>query len=326
MFKYANYIYEIYKEQSFTKAAKKLYISQPSLSATLRKAEDELGFKIFNRETSPVTLTDEGKFYVSAIEDIYRIENNLKDRINSIHSLVVGDISVSGAAFISSFILPKVIMEFSKMYPKINIQLIENNSINLQEKLLSEEIELLIDYDFDSENFESFPLKKEYILLAVSKQHPINTQFGNIALSATDIICEKHLDEETPCVDLGKFKQEKFIQLKPKNNMYKMSCDICSDYGFVPQPVISVDQLLTAYNIAGSGMGITFTTDTVIQSAAKYEDLLFYKFNSSHAERILYIAHKKKKCISPAVAEFINVARKIYANRNCYTKMSPEQK
>ncbi len=312
MFKYANYIYEIYKEQSFTKAAKKLFISQPSLSATIRKAEEDLGFKIFNRETTPISLTDLGQIYISAIEEISRVENNLKDSINSIYSLMVGNISVSGAAFISSFILPKIIMEFSKRYPKINIQLIEDNSINLQEKLLSEEIEVLIDYDFDREDFESFPLKKEHILLAVPKQHPINAQLGNIALTAKDIICGNHLKEETPCADLGNFKQEKFIQLKPKNNMYKSSCNICSDYGFTPQPVISVDQLLTAYNIAGSGMGITFTTDTVIQSAAKYENLLFYKLNSSHAERILYIAYKRKKYISPAVAEFINIAKEIY--------------
>ncbi len=312
MFKYSNYVYEIYKEQSFTKAAKKLFISQPSLSATIKKAEEELGFKIFNRETTPISLTDEGQLYISAIEEMYRVENNLKDSINSIYSLMVGDISVSGAAFISSFILPKIIMEFSKRYPKININLIEDNSINLQEKLLSEETEVLIDYDFDAENFKSFPLKKEHILLAVPKQHKINLLIGDIALTVNDIICKKHLKEKTLCADLHNFKQEKFIQLKPKNNMYKSSCSICNDYGFIPKSAINVDQLLTAYNIAGSGMGITFTTDIVVQSATKYEDLLFYKINSSHAERMLYIAYKKKKSISPAVTEFINVAREIY--------------
>lgn len=312
MFKYAKYIYAIYEEQSFTKAAKKLFVSQPSLSATIKKAEDELGFQIFNRETAPVSLTSAGQIYISAIEDIYRIENNVKDSINSIYSLMVGDISVSGAAFISSFILPEIIMEFSKRYPKININLIEDNSVNLQEKLLSEETEVLIDYDFNSENFEASPLKREHILLAVPKKHKVNKQFGNISLTTKDIISQKHLDPGIASVNLKKLEQEKFILLKPKNNMYKCSCNICSDYGFTPQPVISVDQLLTAYNIAGSGMGITFTTDTVIQSAASYENLLFYKLNTSHAERVFYIAHKKKKSKSPAVCEFINVAKEIY--------------
>lgn len=313
MFKYAKYIYAIYEEQSFTKAAKKLFVSQPSLSATIKKAEEEIGFKIFNREMTPVSLTNAGELYISAIEEMYRIENSLKNSINSIYSLTVGDISVSGAAFISSFILPKIIMEFSKKYPKINIRFIEDNSVNLQEKLIAEEIDILIDYDFACGNFAAFPLKKEHILLAVPKQHRINALFNDIALTTNDVVCKKHLREDTACVDLAKFKQEDFILLKPKNNMYKSSYNICSDYGFTPQAVISVDQLLTAYNIAGSGMGITFTTDTVIQSAASYENLLFYKLNSSHAVRTFYIAYKKKKNISPAVNEFINVAKEIYS-------------
>lgn len=312
MFKYADYIYKIYEEQSFTQAAKKLHVSQPALSATVRKTEEELGFKIFDRETVPIKLTEMGHIYISSIADMYRVEQNLRDRINSIYSLVVGDISVGGTAFISSFILPEIIMEFSKRHPKINIQLIENNSANLQEELLAEEIEILVDYDFDKENFVFFPLKREKILLAVPQKHPINDRFLKISLTAEDVALKKHLSDDTEAVDLSVFSEEQFIQLKPKNNMYKSSCSICADYGFVPNPVISVDQLMTAYNIAGSGMGITFTTDTVIQAAAQYKDLLFYKLNSTHAERTLCIAHKKKKYISPAVSEFINVAREIY--------------
>lgn len=108
------------------------------------------------------------------------------------------------------------------------------------------------------------------------------------------------------------FANDGFIQLKPNNNMYKSSCNICAAYGFTPQPIISVDQLMTAYNMAGAGMGPTFTTDTVIQSAARYENLLFYKLDSAKATRILYIAHKNKKYISPAADTFVKTARLIY--------------
>jgi len=314
MFKYGKYIYAIYEERSFTKAAKKLFISQPSLSATIRKAEEEMGFKIFNREMTPLSLTEAGELYIGALEELCRIENSLKNSINSIYSLTSGDISVSGAAFISSFILPKIIMEFSKKYPRINIRLIEDNSVNLQEKLAAEEIDVLIDYDFSREIFETFPLKKEHILLAVPRHHSLNSHFEDIALTANDIVCNKHLSKDAACVDLERFANEGFILLKPKNNMYKCSCNICADYGFTPRAVISVDQLLTAYNIAGSGMGITFTTDTVIQSAAGYDDLLFYKPDSAHTERTFHIAYKKKKNISPAVKEFVNTALQIYSD------------
>ncbi len=317
MFKYADYIYKVYEEKSFTAAAQKLFVSQPALSAMIRKAEEELGFKIFNRETTPVSLTDLGQMYIAAVEDMYRVQQNLKDGINNVTSLMAGNIRVGGAAFISSFILPKIIMAFSKQYPKINVDIMESNSLNLQEKLLAEEIEVLIDYDFRDNKFVSFPLKKEHILLSVPKEHPLNVTLKNMALTADDVVSNVHLQSNMPCVDLGLFADESFIQLKPKNNMYKSSCAICSEYGFTPQPIISVDQLMTAYNMAGAGMGLTFTTDTVVKAAARYENLLFYKLDSVHAERTLYIAHKKKKYIGPTVNEFINVARELYVEGIC---------
>ena len=57
MFQGMNYVYEVYKEKSFSKAAKNLYISQPSLSANVRRVENKIGYPIFNRNTSPLTLT-----------------------------------------------------------------------------------------------------------------------------------------------------------------------------------------------------------------------------------------------------------------------------
>ena len=312
MFKYADYIYEVYKEKSFTSAAKKLFISQPALSTTIRRAEEELGFKVFERGTSPLSLTDAGKVYIASIEEMYKIERHLKNYVENIYSLNVGDISVSGAAFISSFILPKIIMEYSKRYPGIKILFIESNSLNLQEKLLSEEIEILIDYDFDEKVFETIPLKKEKILLAVPKAFEINDLFKENQLTAEDVHQDRHLESDVQSVDLSRFKDEKFIQLKAGNNMQKKGEKICKQYGFVPQSIIKVDQLMTAYNIAASGMGIAFTTDSVVKAVSDTGNLIFYKLEGKHSERILKIAYKKKAYVSPAVTAFVNVAKEIY--------------
>lgn len=59
------YVYEVYKEKSFSKAAKKLFISQPALSNMVRKAEKEMGAPIFDRSTIPLTVTKEGAYYTS---------------------------------------------------------------------------------------------------------------------------------------------------------------------------------------------------------------------------------------------------------------------
>ena len=66
----AKYVYEVYKKGSFTRAAKELYISQPSLSTAISRLESDLGFLIFDRSTIPCSLTAEGRIYIDSLEEI----------------------------------------------------------------------------------------------------------------------------------------------------------------------------------------------------------------------------------------------------------------
>lgn len=312
MFKYADYIYKIYQEQSFTQAAKKLFISQPALSLTVKKAEEELGYQIFDRGVSPLALTEAGKLYISAVEELQKLEHGLRSQIENIYELTVGSVTVGGPSFVSSFILPKIIMQFTEEHPGVDITMTESHSFSLMEKLMLEEIDVLIDYNFDPQNFATYPFIKEQILLAVPRTHIPNLESYAQALTIRDIRSGKHLSDDVECVDLEKFKDEKFVLLKIGNDMQKRCYKICGEYGFVPKPLISVDQLQTTYHIAGSGMGITFTTDTVIKHAHDSGNLLFYKLDTPFARRTLYIGHKRKRNISPAVKEFIRFAQSVY--------------
>ena len=74
MFNYKDYVYEVYKEKSISKAASNLYISQPSLSARIIKIEEEIGMPIFDRSTSPLRLTEFGHIYIQDKEEVYEIE------------------------------------------------------------------------------------------------------------------------------------------------------------------------------------------------------------------------------------------------------------
>ena len=71
------YICTLWQERNFTRAAQRLYISQPALSATVRRVEKEFGIKIFNRTTKPLTLTPAGEEYIRSAEQILSIINNM---------------------------------------------------------------------------------------------------------------------------------------------------------------------------------------------------------------------------------------------------------
>ena len=221
MFKYADYIYEIYKEKSFTKAAKNLFISQPALSATVRKLEEEMQVQLFDRSTSPLSLTPEGEAYIKSVEEIFSIKKDYENYIIDVSQLNVGSISVSGANFISSYVLPKIIVPFSEKYPMINIDLLESNSKTLVEELIDEKIELLIDYNNDQKLIESYPLFEETVLLCVPSSSQVNEKCKEYALSCEDIRNNKYLDDTVKGITLQIFKNEKFLMMKTGNSMNK---------------------------------------------------------------------------------------------------------
>jgi len=79
MFRDKDYVYAVWQERSFSKAAARLYISQPSLSAKIKKIEDELGAVIFDRSTTPLRLTEFGQIYINAITEVKQIERRMEN-------------------------------------------------------------------------------------------------------------------------------------------------------------------------------------------------------------------------------------------------------
>ena len=168
------YIYEVYQEKSFSQAAKNLFISQPALSSSIRKAERGIGFEIFDRNTLPIRLTEAGKLYIDAIEKIMAVERELEYRLSEMASLNSGRVVVAGANFFSACMLPPVIHTFVSRYPGVDLELVESDSMALYEEALKDNIDLIFDAGaYDASLFASETLCEEHILLAVPSDNPL---------------------------------------------------------------------------------------------------------------------------------------------------------
>lgn len=313
MFQYEEYVYTVYKEKSFTRAADKLFVSQPALSAAIKKQEERLGFKIFDRGTPSLTLTEEGAVYIDAIEKLHILKCDLENRIMDISSLQSGSLTVAGANFISSFVLSEIIERFTALYPKINVQLIESNSKELESFVIEEKVDIVFDYTYNKEFIHGEPLLEENILLAVPTTHPLNRTLSRIALTCADIRAGKHLRETTPCVDLQVCHDQGFLLLKPGNSMHSIAKALLNEAAVSYKTTIHLDQLMTAYNMCGLSMGLTFLSDTLIKTAAENPNIRYYKLNSTYASRVLYMEHKKHKYVNRAMRQFMTLATELYS-------------
>ena len=137
MFHGMNYVMEVYKEQSFSKAAQNLYISQPALSAAIKKIEKKIGAPLFDRSVSPIQLTECGKEYIRTTEKILDLEDEFAYHVGNLQELRAGHLSLGGTYFFASFIFPPFIEQFRQKYPHVNLDFYEGSTMELEQKLFS---------------------------------------------------------------------------------------------------------------------------------------------------------------------------------------------
>ena len=124
-------VLELSNTLNFREAAENLFISQPSLSAAVKKAGAQIGFPVFDRSSNPIQLTDLGREYIRSIETIMEVENSFQNYVNDMRELKSGSISIGGTNLFASYVLPPVLSRFTELYPQIHVHLTEATTSEL---------------------------------------------------------------------------------------------------------------------------------------------------------------------------------------------------
>ena len=310
MFRGMEYVYAVYKEKSFSKAAEKLFISQPSLSANVKREEQCVGYPIFDRSTKPLGLTEPGKKYIETVEKILSMQNEFSEYIDDLGDLKTGKLVLGGSSLYSSWVLPPLMGQFAKKYPQVQLELIEETTVNLRKMLQNGEIDFLLDNcELEDEIFERQMYRKEYLVLAVPKHFKINDGLEEFQISVEAIRELSFLSELVPSVDLSLFAREPFILLKPENDTRIRAMELCKQCEFTPNVVFELDQQMTSYNITCSGMGISFISNTLISKVPESSDVLYYKLGDKLSCRNLYFYWKRNSYFSRVMQEFLRLTR-----------------
>lgn len=312
MFHGKEYVMAVYEEESFSKASEKLFVSQPSLSANVKRIEKRLGHEIFDRSTIPIKLTEFGEEYIRNAKEIQRIESDFQQFISKVDNLQYGRISVGGSSLFASMILPQLMAQFSSIYPEIQIKLFEETSNKLISLLHEGEIDLLLDNTYlDSRYYDHLPFVKENLLLTVPKDMAINDRLVDYQIDLYQI---KDQDQELPSLSLShlrSFADLPFVFLKESNDTGIRARAICQEAKFSPNVAYEVEQQLTAYNIATSGMAISFIGDALLLKSPMKEQVHYYRIQSEFAHRQVNFYWKNDRYQSKAVLAFLEEVQKM---------------
>lgn len=308
MFQSMRYVYEVYKEMSFSRAARNLFISQPSLSAAVKKAEEQIGFPIFDRSTNPIQLTELGKEYIRAVETIMDVENGFENYVNDLAEMKSGSLVIGGTNFFVSYVLPPLLCRFTAEYPMVHVQLIEATTAELTERLGAGTLDLMIDNNvLDPGLYGRKTLQEEHLLMAVPAGFKCNESAKNYALTAAQVKAGLHLNTRIVPVPMQHFKDEPFLLLREGNDTRERAMNICRTSRFTPQIKLELEQQITAYNLSCYGMGISFIGDSLIPNVPEAQNLLFYKLANKDAVREVNLYYKRNRYLSKAIHAFLDM-------------------
>ena len=279
----------VVKHKSFSKAAKELYLTQPTISNNIQGLERELNATLIDRKSKTITLTDAGKaFYKYAVE-LVNIRDQAKFNIFEHQSKIEGEIVINASTIPEQYILPYIIKDFTKEYPQVTFSVIHKNSKNIVDDILKGKQKFgMVGAKYNSNTLEYINFYEDEIVLAVpnNSHYPIST--GD-------------------ALDIDFLMSEKFIFRREGSGTRQFVKQTLSKKG------VSLDDLNIIFTIDSNEMikkmielelGISFMSKISIKNEIELELIKPLKVKGLNLNRSFYFVYNKNRTLSPTVEVF----------------------
>ena len=300
-FRELKYIVTTAECQSFTAAAKKLYISQPSLSYVISKVEEENGVLLFDRKTSPITLTYAGKRYVETAREILAMYDNLQKELHDIDNEESGEINLGIPTERAGYMLPRIVKRFRSSFPKVDLRLKEARSSQIVHDLENGIVDLAIlpgRTDDLPAGLQTELIYREKLYLVADK-----------SLISDEMILEKESDDQPALLDLSKMKEIPFILMGEGQYIRKYAERILHDAGLNPEEMVVVTSGITAVQLATAGLGATIISERAIIPQGGIHEIPCYRYVGSDAQWDVSAVYRQGMYLNRSTRYFIDLLK-----------------
>jgi DNA-binding transcriptional LysR family regulator len=164
---------EVARNQSFSRAAEKLYRTQPAISAQIRSLEEEFGQKLFDRLGRRIFLTPSGEVLFEYGERLLALHRETMQRVREAHGLVAGQLIVGANEATCLYVLPQVFAEFKRQFPQVGISVYRSFSHKILQKMSASEIDVgIVTLPVSQNNLKVIPIFEDELHVMVPAGHP----------------------------------------------------------------------------------------------------------------------------------------------------------
>jgi DNA-binding transcriptional LysR family regulator len=289
----AQYLIAVYEEGSISNAAKRLYISQPALSQTIQIVEKEIGARIFNRNTTPISLTYAGEKYLDTARKLIALETNLHREIMEIRQESSGKLRVGISTLRSMALLPRILPRFMQEYPAVELELVETGSTSMDNLVLSGKVDLalLLSRDNVVPDLNYIPLCRERLLLFAGP--------------------DTELAKRTPPytgITIDQAKDERFIAVHPGHGTRTIQDHMFSEYKISPRIIFETHSVEIARRLAIACNAVALFPETLL-SNWMHPTGIYYPILGDQFLRELFFCYNKNSYLPRYMADFIKITK-----------------
>lgn len=300
-FKSLQYVLKIVQTGSITSAAEELYMTQPALSHYISRLEKEEGFKIFDRSTTPISLTFAGEKYVAAIRQILEVNEQLNEELSNIREHKTGRLTIGIPPMRAAAVLPKILPEFLRYYPGVEVRTIEGNAEELKENLRRGSADLIILPHPDKiSEFRAIEICREE-LFAVTRRGYLSPEDYTVDAQGRKIL------------KIERMKDRPFLLLKQGHANREMLDVIFRLHDMTPKIFMETDTTNTAYTLASAGLGIAVVPNYALDSILPVQPTDCYKLSAEGLKWTISALFNPEGSPSYLGKQFVLIAKDVYA-------------
>ena len=284
--------------ERFSEAARRLYLTQPTISAHIRSLEDELHMKLIIRTKKKTTVTAKGyQLYDSAVR-MLDIRNNLLKNFTGAHKHMI---DLAASTIPSSYLLPELLAAFGKAHPDVYFHSVQSDSAEAISRVLDGTVDLaLVGQNTRDESCVFLPFCYDELVLAT----PVTDRYLSLY---------SHLPDEP--VSFRDFAKDPII-IREKGSGTKKEMDLFLEKnGIIPGNLNVVARMNDLESIKKSivnGLGISILSSCSVTDLQKTKQILVFPLGEPTHKRSFYIVYSKNRILKPHVKQFIQFVRDYY--------------
>ena len=296
-FKQLQSFVEVVNCQSFTKAADKLFISQPTVSAHITQLEDELNVKLISRTTKAISLTTKGsEVYDYAVKIL-----GLKTRMLEACSLQPKNIIHIGASTIpSAYILPGILQEFGSITPDTYFSIHQSDSQGIIDGLKEGLFDIgMVGMKPNDDEVQCIPFCQDNMVIIT----PVNDHFLELKYqnnyTVRDLLNKPIIMRET-----GSGSKKTADMFLEKLGLQEKDINI----------VARINDQEAIKNMVVSGLGISIISELAVNNLLAEKRVLGFPLDKKHSGRQIYLIYRKNYTLDNHLKDFIKFAQKKYSH------------